>query len=42
MGVKNESKSILNNSANRKGSAPSLNIGLSHPIKVPNQIKPKI
>ena len=27
---------ILNNSANRKGCAPNLNIGLSQPIKVPS------
>ena len=41
-GVKNNNNKILNNSANKNGSAPNLNIGLSHPIKVPNQIKPKI
>ena len=33
---------ILNSSANRKGFAPSSKIGLSHPIRYPNHISPKI
>ena len=32
---------ILNISGNKKGWAPNLNIGLSHPIKLPNQSIPK-
>ena len=31
---------ILNNSASKKGFAPRSNIGLSQPIKIPNQISP--
>ena len=33
---------ILNNSANKKGFAPSSKMGLSHPIRLPNHINPKI
>ena len=33
---------ILNISANKKGLAPNANIGLSHPINVPNHNNPKI
>ena len=33
---------ILNISANKKGLAPNVNIGLSHPINVPNHNNPKI
>ena len=33
---------ILNISANKKGLAPNANIGLSHPISVPNHNNPKI
>ena len=32
----------LNNSASKKGVTPSCIIGLSHPIKLPNQNTPKI
>ena len=33
---------ILNTSANKNGLAPNSNIGLSHPINVPNHNNPKI
>ena len=35
-------KQILKISANKKGFAPNAKIGLSHPINVPSQIRPKI
>ena len=35
-------KHILNNSAIKNGMTPNSSIGLSHPIKLPNQIIPRI
>ena len=35
-------KRIFNNSANKKGCAPNLNIGLSQPINSPSQNIPRI
>ena len=42
IGIKNNNNNILNNSASKKGAAPNLNNGLSHPINTPSQNNPKI
>ena len=40
--IKGDTNIILKVSANKNGFAPKEKIGLSHPINVPSQIRPKI